>query len=68
MLESGEELATRSTASDIRMLGAVRAASQCLQCHQVRHGDMLGAFSYEIVREGAAEERPSLPPLSAESL
>jgi hypothetical protein len=33
----------------IRMLGALRAGNNCLQCHEGQRGKLLGAFSYEIV-------------------
>jgi hypothetical protein len=35
----------------IAMLGAIRAGSDCLQCHEGARGDLLGAFSYELVRQ-----------------
>ena len=35
----------------VRMLGAIRAAKQCLVCHDVPHGTLLGAFSYELLYE-----------------
>lgn len=31
------------------MLGSVRAAESCLQCHSGPRGRLLGAFSYELV-------------------
>jgi hypothetical protein len=34
-----------------RMLGAVRSVKQCLECHGGNRGDLLGAFSYTLVRE-----------------
>lgn len=35
----------------LRMLGSLRAATRCLECHSVRRGDLLGALSYELVPE-----------------
>ena len=32
----------------IRMLGSLRAGEQCLDCHSVRRGTLLGAFSYVL--------------------
>jgi hypothetical protein len=32
------------------MFGAVRAAKQCLKCHFVQRGELLGAFSYVLDR------------------
>ena len=31
------------------MLGAIRSAKQCVQCHGGQRGDLLGAFSYTLV-------------------
>lgn len=36
------------TSKEIRMLGALRADRDCLQCHSVRRGELLGAFSYRL--------------------
>ncbi len=32
----------------MRMVGSLRAASDCLECHAVRRGQLLGALSYEL--------------------
>jgi hypothetical protein len=50
-LQAGDELAADATLNRIRMLGAVRASKQCLECHDARRGDLLGAFSYELRRD-----------------
>jgi hypothetical protein len=47
-LRRGEDVVTEATTNHIRMLGALRASRQCLDCHQVRRGDLLGAFSYDL--------------------
>lgn len=57
-LRDGEELPTASTTNRIELLGAVRASKQCLQCHDVPYGTLLGAFSYDLRRD---------PPLKLES-
>jgi hypothetical protein len=49
-LAAGEELESRATPNQVLMLGAVRAAKACLQCHDVPHGTLLGAFSYDLRR------------------
>jgi hypothetical protein len=49
-LERGEELYVRDRGEERRMLGAVRAARQCLACHGGERGDLLGAFSYRLTR------------------
>lgn len=45
-LRAGREIVTDPAAG--RMLGAVRAAKQCLSCHGGERGDLLGAFSYRL--------------------
>jgi hypothetical protein len=50
-LQAGDDLAADATQNRIRMLGAVRASKQCLDCHEVWRGDLLGAFSYELRRD-----------------
>jgi hypothetical protein len=50
-LRAGDELAADATLNRIRMLGAVRASKQCLDCHEAQRGDLLGAFSYELRRD-----------------
>ncbi|MGC3971277.1 MAG: hypothetical protein QM775_29225 [Pirellulales bacterium] len=49
-LAAGEELESLATPNHITMLGAVRAAKACTQCHDVPHGTLLGAFSYDLRR------------------
>ena len=43
----------------IRLLGSLRAGSDCLQCHDVQRGELLGCLSYELVpvenQEGIAQ-------------
>lgn len=50
-LRSGRDLQTSSTPNHIEMLGAVRAGTSCLQCHEVPRGTLLGAFSYDLRRD-----------------
>lgn len=35
----------------IRMLGSLRATNRCLDCHTVKRGQLLGAFSYVLRRK-----------------
>jgi hypothetical protein len=51
-LRRGEDLFVRETAGQLRMLGAIRAAKQCTSCYGCERGDLLGAFSYTLRREG----------------
>lgn len=48
-LRAEEDLVIREEVHRIRMLGSIRAARDCLDCHSVRRGALLGAFSYELV-------------------
>jgi hypothetical protein len=50
-LRRGEDLKVESTTHCIRMLGSIRAVKQCLDCHRVKRGDLLGAFSYTLRRD-----------------
>ncbi len=58
-LRAGEDVMTEATTNHIRMLGALRASAQCLDCHQVRRGDLLGAFSYDLQRDPPRVEKPA---------
>jgi hypothetical protein len=49
-LRRGEDLFVRGTADHLRVLGAVRNAKQCVDCHGGQRGDLLGAFSYTFAR------------------
>ncbi len=62
-LRRDENLVTEDLGNRIDMLGAIRASETCLNCHSVKRGDLLGAFSYELVpvdsRPGSMPEKPS---------
>lgn len=49
-LRHGEDLFLRERPEGRRMLGAIRAAKQCVACHGCERGDLLGAFSYTMTR------------------
>ena len=51
-LRDGAELRAERLGRYARMLGAIRAVDQCLGCHDAKRGDLLGAFSYELVWPG----------------
>jgi hypothetical protein len=56
-LRAEEDLVVRSEAGDCRMLGSLRAARQCLDCHNVQRGALLGAFSYHLsLSRGSSED------------
>ncbi len=45
----------------LAVVGALRAKAQCAECHQVREGTLLGAFSYTLVPANPAKRtEPSL--------
>jgi hypothetical protein len=48
-LQTDEDLVIDEAPQRIRMLGSLRAGKQCLDCHSVPRGQLLGALSYEIV-------------------
>ncbi|MFN0052176.1 MAG: hypothetical protein ACKV0T_08290 [Planctomycetales bacterium] len=52
-LREGEELVVSQGTDELRMLGALRAFSECLRCHQVKADELLGAFSYRLRPAGA---------------
>lgn len=47
-IETGKELFARGSSESLRMIGAIRSAKQCVDCHGGQHGDLLGAFSYRL--------------------
>jgi hypothetical protein len=49
-LRHGEDLVAVESTNRIQMVGSLRAAKQCLSCHQVQRGDLLGAFTYDLRR------------------
>ena len=52
ILRGGEDLVTANAGADLRMLGAIGSAKQCVDCRGGRRGDLLGAFSYTLVGVG----------------
>jgi hypothetical protein len=50
-LRRGEDLMAQDRPDHARVLGAIRAVKQCLPCHHAERGELLGAFSYRLVRE-----------------
>ncbi|MBY0526360.1 MAG: hypothetical protein K2R98_23405 [Gemmataceae bacterium] len=49
-ITKGEDLVAEASLTRVRMMGSIRAATQCLECHSVKRGDLLGTFSYELQR------------------
>lgn len=50
-LRRGEDLYYGGANTLGRMIGSIRAVTQCLPCHGGNRGDLLGAFSYGLRRE-----------------
>jgi hypothetical protein len=57
-LRTAEDVVTDESPDRIRMLGSLRAGKDCLACHSVQRGELLGALSYVLVRAARAP-RPS---------
>lgn len=50
-LHRGDDLFVRQNGRICRAIGALRAVRQCLVCHDVERGDLLGAFSYTLMQD-----------------
>ncbi|MEX0711027.1 MAG: DUF3365 domain-containing protein [Pirellulales bacterium] len=58
-LRHDEDLVIQDGVQRIRMVGSIRAAKDCLDCHSVDRGHLLGAFTYELVPEQPRGKRPA---------
>jgi hypothetical protein len=47
-LLQGQSLFVYGQEDTIRMMGALHAGNQCIRCHDVKEGDVLGALSYTL--------------------
>jgi hypothetical protein len=47
-LYAGQDIKFMQTVHQLRMLGSLRATRQCVKCHEVKRGELLGAFSYRF--------------------
>jgi hypothetical protein len=47
-LRQGSGLVVHTTATEMRVLGAIRAVAGCSGCHDCSGGDLLGAFTYSL--------------------
>jgi hypothetical protein len=61
LLEKGDDLAFTEQGRHVFAFGALRAHQQCMKCHDVERGTLLGAFSYQILREDAVEKQRNPP-------
>jgi hypothetical protein len=53
-LRDGNDVALHSSATEMRVLGAIRARQECLECHKTEAGSLLGAFSYTLALQSPA--------------
>lgn len=53
-LRDGDDVALHSSASEMRVLGAIRARGECLECHKTKAGELLGAFTYTLALQSDA--------------
>lgn len=67
-LRTDEDTVVTNTGADYRMLGSLRAAKQCLECHNVQRGELLGAFSYRLTltEDPNEDEEPPTTDLSTD--
>ncbi len=61
-LRTDEGVVIKEQPGGIRMVGSIRAAKHCLECHSARRGELLGAFSYEFVPKKAAPAKRATGP------
>jgi hypothetical protein len=55
-LLAGEDLMVQRMPRRLRILGSLRAMEQCVKCHHVQRGELLGAFSYLMIRDEASSK------------
>jgi hypothetical protein len=63
-LVAQQDVVIGTGAQRIAMLGAVRAGATCLECHEERRGELLGAFSYELTPLPSTEKATAAADLS----
>lgn len=61
-LYAGEDIVSESTDHKIRMFASLRASNDCRECHSVDRGELLGAFTYELVRAATPSNSPGNSP------
>ncbi len=49
-IKAGYLVVSLQEGNRLRLLGAIRATKQCVECHGCERGDLLGAFSYVLRR------------------
>jgi hypothetical protein len=56
-LRAEKDVVVDHQGNQYRMLGSLRAAKQCMDCHTVERGELLGAFSYKLHSNLMAEAK-----------
>lgn len=54
-IRKGDDLYIRGDQDKVRVVGAMRNFDQCIKCHGGKGGELLGAFSYVLVRQPSAK-------------
>ena len=49
-LQAGEDIVVEARTNRIVMVGSIRAEQRCTERHKVQRGEVLGAFTYELLR------------------
>lgn len=49
-LRAGEQTVFGTEAGKPMLIGAIRAKTECIECHKVKEGTLLGAFRYPLIR------------------
>jgi hypothetical protein len=50
-LRTDDDVVIEEVEGSMRMVGALRAGTHCIQCHSVNRGELIGALSYEFLRK-----------------
>jgi prepilin-type processing-associated H-X9-DG protein len=55
-LRAGEQLVISRQLKEMKMVGAIRATQQCVDCHDASQGKLLGAFTYHLSIAGTISD------------
>lgn len=61
-LRTDEDVVVEESGDAVRMLGALRAGSHCIRCHSAQRGELIGAFTYELLKKEPPAESHAEPP------
>ncbi|HTU26434.1 MAG TPA: hypothetical protein VMF30_13595, partial [Pirellulales bacterium] len=51
-LQTDQDVVIDESPTEIRMVGSLRAGNDCLECHSVRRGELIGALTYRLIPHG----------------